>query len=510
MKHVANTMKATLCLSLCTLLACSSGGDDDDSKKPTAGNGTAGAGPGAAGSSPSASGAGGASGGSGALPGNVPLAGSSGGGGNPVAGGMGGTEVGPTSGNGGASGTGNTPGSAGNDAPVVLEPLVRNPKYKSEAPALGEPLPMVMPGTWSYLDVAGALSRDGSPAGFYYKLSKTGNKNVFVYLPGGGVCADNFFCNMNPPNKSASLTAENVGTGVFNIFGPDQEAQDPNGERWQSGIFKDDPANPIKDWNMVYIPYVTGDVFFGSKPDGTIPNVEGKFQFVGKNNMQKFIARIVPTFKDAKVVLLAGSSAGGIGSLLNYTYLADAYIDQGNGARVFVLDDAGPFFDDQHLEVCMQKWYRDIYGLNDSLPKECEGCFQADGGGMVKGLLSYLADKYPKLVMGGFVDSNQDEIMKFFFSEGLENCSFIDNPIVGLFAYPENRYPEALQHLLNDLVPGGKERISSYVWEGDLHQNLFMTATDDRFYQKNGLDKTVAEWLATLLTGKSERLGVIK
>jgi hypothetical protein len=391
---------------------------------------------------------------------------------------------------------------------VPLEPSIRNPKYTSLAPPMGEPLPMANPGDWTWIAVDGALSRDGSPAGFFYKFSKTGNKNVLLYLAGGGVCADNFFCNMNPPNKDASLTAENVGAGVFNIFGPDQEAQDPTLPRWQSGIFKDDPSNPTKDWNMIYIPYVTGDVFFGSKPNGTVPDVEGTFQFVGKTNMLKFIARIVPTFSDAQIVLLSGSSAGGIGALLNAPFLADAYIDVGKGARVFVLDDAGPFFDDQHLEVCIQKRYRDLYGLDDSFPQDCAGCRSADGGGLVKGYLEYLADKYPDRVLGGLVDSDQDEIMKFFFSEGLDDCSYIDNPIVGLLAYPEDRYPAALTHILTDLVE--PSRMATYVWSGDLHQNLFQTATDDRYYQKNGLDKTVAEWLTGLLNGKSERIGVVK
>jgi len=410
----------------------------------------------------------------------------------------------------GSTAAAGVPATAGSDAPVAgeLKPLYRNPKYTSLAPPVGAPLPAGTPGMWSWIDVEGALSRDGSPAGIYYRHSKTGNKNLLVYLAGGGVCADNFFCNMNPPNKAASLTAENVGSGVFNIFGPDQEPQDPSGERWQSGIFKDDPANPVKDWNMVFIPYVTGDVYFGSRPNGTVPDVEGTFQFVGKTNMLKFISRIVATYPDAGVVLLSGSSAGGIGSLLNYTYLADAYIDQGKGARVFVLDDAGPFFDDQHLEVCIQKRYRDIYGLNDSLPQECTGCFNADGGGLTAGLLKFLADKYPELVLGGIVDSDQDEIMKFFFSEGIENCAFIENPIVGLLAYPADRYPAALKHILNDLVD--PSRLGAYVWTGDLHQNVFQTASADRFYLKNGLEKTVAEWLSSLLQGKGERIGAVK
>jgi hypothetical protein len=408
------------------------------------------------------------------------------------------------------AGTGASTDSAGTGAgaTIKLAPSVRNAKYASSAPPMGDALPNMNPGAWTWIAVDGALSRDGSPAGFFYKYSKTGSKNLLVYLAGGGVCADGFFCNMNPPNKEASLTAENVGAGVFNIFGPDQEAQDPTLERWQSGIFKDDPANPARDWNMVFIPYVTGDVFFGSKPNGTVPMVDGTFQFVGKSNMTKFISRIVPSFKDAEIAVLSGSSAGGIGALLNLPALMDSYIDLGTGARVFVLDDAGPFFDDQHLEVCIQKRYRDLYALDESMPMDCPACRSADGGGLVKGYLAYLADKYPEGVLGGLVDSDQDEIMKFFFSEGLENCTYIENPIVGLLAYPQDRYPAALTHILTDLVE--PSRMSTYVWSGTLHQNLFQTATDDRFYQKNGLDKTVADWFAGLLTGKGERIGVVK
>jgi len=433
--------------------------------------------------------------------GNSATAGASGVGASGTTGGISATAGTGTAGSAPLAGSGGTPG-------TKLAPTVRNPKYKSLAPPLGEPFPNMTPGAWTWTVFDGAVSRDGSPAGVFYKFSKTGSKNLLVYMAGGGVCADGFFCNMNPPNKDASLTAENVGAGVFNIFGPDQEAQDPNGERWQSGIFKDDPANPARDWNMVFIPYVTGDVFFGSKPNGTVPDVEGTFQFVGKANMQKFMSRIISTWKDAEIAVISGSSAGGIGALLNATYFADGFIDQGKGARVFVLDDAGPFFDDAFLEVCIQKRYRELYALDESFPMDCPACRSADGGGLVKASLAYLADKYPDNVLGGFVDSDQDEIMKFFFSEGLENCGFIENPIVGLLAYPADRYPAALKNMLTELV--APSRMSTYVWSGDLHQNLFRTATDDRFYQKNGLDKTVAEWFAGLISGKHERIGVIK
>ncbi len=413
-----------------------------------------------------------------------------------IGGGTGGT---PPAGSGGDGGGGVTGGTGGD--PVNLAPSTRNPAYASLAPPMGEPLPQTTAGTWTYQEVDGAISRDGSPAGFYFKYSTSGSKNLMVYLVGGGACQDAFFCGNNPPNKNFSLTAESAMNGIFNMAGPDPEAQDPTLPKWQSGIFKDDPSNPVRDWNMVYIPYVTGDVYAGVKPNGTVPGVTGTFQFVGKNNMLKFIGRIVPTFADAPVVLVTGSSAGGIGAVINSTYFADAFIDQGHGVRMFFVDDAGPIFSDQYLEVCLQQRWREIWGLNDSLPADCAGCFQADGGGMVSGLLGYLADKYPDNLLGGLIDSDDDEIMEMFFADELNGCT--GAAPFSLWSYPQQRYKDGLK----DLIDNHMERMSSYVWAGRLHQNLFQTASGDRFYQKNGLSKTVAEWLTTVLSGQEEHLG---
>ncbi len=399
--------------------------------------------------------------------------------------------------------TGNDAGGSGNGAPAKLAPSVRNPKYKSVAPPLGDPLPAADPGTWTYTDIDGAKSRDGSSAGFYYKYSKTGDKNLVIYLAGGGACQDNFFCNMNPPNKDYSLTAESIGSGILNVLGPSDEPQDPTQPRWDSGIFKDDPSNPVKDWNAVFVPYVTGDVFAGAHPDATVPNVDGTFQFVGRTNMLKFLARIIPTFKDAPIVVLTGSSAGGLGALLTAPFVVDAYIDLKLGGRVFVVDDAGPFFDDPYLEVCLQQRYRDLFGLNDSFPEDCPDC-KGQGGGITAAYLAYLVDKYPDNLLGGLVDSDSDEIMSFFFSEGLDDCSYIDDPLIGIALYPDDRYSMALQNLIDVHM----KRMSTYIWSGTLHQNFFMTDSGDRFYDMNGLNETPAQWLAKLLTGEMERVGM--
>ncbi|MBN1656162.1 MAG: hypothetical protein JXA30_20505 [Deltaproteobacteria bacterium] len=421
-------------------------------------------------------------------------------------GGGGGLETGGTDGPeiGGTGGLGGTGGVVGRIAPTV-----RNPKYSSMAPPLGEPLPDATPGQWTWIQIDGAISRDGSPAGFYYKFSATGDKNLMIYLVGGGACQDFFFCNNNPPNKDFSLTAESVLGGIAGLIGPDAEPQDPDFPRWQAGIFKNDPANPVKDWNMVFIPYVTGDVYAGNRPDAIVPGypaavAEVKMQFVGKPNMLKFLARIVPTFSDAPIVLLTGSSAGGLGALMNTNEVADSWIDQNKGAHIFVVDDAGPFFTDQYLEVCLQKRYRDYFNLNDTLPQDCTACFNADGGGITAGYLAYIIDKYPEGLLGGLIDSATDEIMELFFSDGLNNCDPNNYPVITYLMYPPGHYSAALE----DLIQNHMQRMSSYVWPGTLHQNLFQTASGDRFYQTNGLNMTIAEWLRKLLDGEQVNIGL--
>jgi hypothetical protein len=75
--------------------------------------------------------------------------------------------AGTSGGAGASSGAGAGAGGAGDTTTTKLPPTTRNPKYMSLAPAVGEPLPRDNMGMWNYIDIPGALSRDGSPAGFY-------------------------------------------------------------------------------------------------------------------------------------------------------------------------------------------------------------------------------------------------------------------------------------------------------------------------------------------------------
>lgn len=115
-------------------------------------------------------------------------------------------------------------------------------------------------------------------------------------------------------------------------------------------------------------------------------------------------------------MILAGSSAGGFGALINYDRTATAFGD----TPVLLLDDSGPPLEDSVMTPCLQKMFRDMWNLDAALPASCTACSQADGGGL-ENALPYLADKYADNRMA-LVTSTQDGTIRSFYGYGYPNC----------------------------------------------------------------------------------------
>ncbi len=105
--------------------------------------------------------------------------------------------------------------------------------------------------------------------------------------------------------------------------------------------------NPLKDWNMVFIPYCTGDAHIGSNdkvyadPLGII-NAGNPImvQHRGFNNfmaVREWLKHRPDRFNTEKV-LVAGSSAGAYGALMNFSRLHSIYP---NKTKISLLSDAG-------------------------------------------------------------------------------------------------------------------------------------------------------------------------
>jgi hypothetical protein len=398
---------------------------------------------------------------------------------------------------------------------VAPEPVSKGPNtsagFVNLAPPMGAPLDgkgtalsPPAPSGWTWYQIDGAVCRDGSPTGFYVR---TGSVNkLLMYLEGGGACSSPGFCSYNPANIDEVLNGDGE-TVAGSIGGAVAGRQQPGTE----GIFDmTQTANPFKDWTEIYIPYCTGDVHFGTRTNAMLSGVSTGQQFVGYSNMQKFIARIVPTFKEQiSRVVITGSSAGGFGALLNYSMVQDAF----GSVLVTVLDDSGPSFPDgpRSMPVCLQKNWRELWGFNESFPSDCSECRQADGGGLNL-LWKFLLRKHPNLLLG-VISSMQDEVIRLFYSSGLQNCSGFTTAdpttitlgqIDATVYMPGEDYTAGLNSLRMQSVSSGQ--FSSYYLGGaniTHHQHLWR----GRFFEAGAGTETIAAWTANLLAGKVEQIG---
>ncbi|XP_078509915.1 palmitoleoyl-protein carboxylesterase NOTUM [Lissotriton helveticus] len=170
---------------------------------------------------------------------------------------------------------------------------------------------------------------DGSPAGFYLKESK-GSRRWLVFLEGGWYC----------------ISRENCDTR-YRTMRSFMSSRDWPRSKTGSGILSSQPEENPHWWNanMVFIPYCSSDVWSGATPKSE----KGGFAFMGALIIQEVVKELLRKGLDnAKVLLLAGSSAGGTGVLLNVDRVAEQLEELGYpGIQVRGLSDSGWFLDNK-------------------------------------------------------------------------------------------------------------------------------------------------------------------
>lgn len=193
----------------------------------------------------------------------------------------------------------------------------------------------IKPGcAFSYLpDSAGLPNK---PFHFYYR--KGTKPQTIIYLNGGGACWNDATC-------LTSLTVPITPT-TRPAYNPSVE--DENNPALLGGIMDTTRAdNPLKDWNMVFIPYCTGDAHIGSKdsiytdPSGIIN--AGQPVVVQHRGFDNFMAvrewlKNRPDRAATGQVLVAGSSAGAYGALMNFSRIYSIYPAT---TRISLLADGG-------------------------------------------------------------------------------------------------------------------------------------------------------------------------
>jgi len=390
------------------------------------------------------------------------------------------------------------------------------------SPSENDPVPgadagMSAPAGWNYYNFPGAMCRDGSPLGIYVRFGSV-NK-LMIYMEGGGVCISPHFCDHNPANMNqvfpgGDLNGESFSGSLTTVSG----LQAP----YTTGIFDTtNAANPFLNWSQIYIPYCTGDAHIGTNPTASIPNdlgVATTQRFVGALNMQLFVTRIVPTFKNVAQVVLTGSSAGGIGAGLNFGLVQDSF----GSVPVTLIDDSfPPFTGTQDITPCLQALSNSLWGLEAALPSDCAECSDPDGG--FTNIVPYWLQKYPHAHFG-LVSSIHDQVIRLFLAAGTDNCSDTDPNLLTTLGlqgsdvpgFTGDQYDEGLIDLRSTYLC--TDRISSYfIGTGDpdasdsngtidtLHEHIFRP----RFYDPlaGPGQPTLAQWMSDVIAGQVEQTG---
>jgi hypothetical protein len=209
-----------------------------------------------------------------------------------------------------------------------------------------------------------------------------GSSSDLVLFLGGLECSDAASCSLAPSSYgSAELQAYVTRANPL--------------------IQRDEPLNPLRGWNHVFIPSCTGDLNAGNHPDAIVPGVDGTQQFVGRPNMLAFVDRLAEELPDVERIVLAGCSSGAFGARMSFELLNAAF----PSATVTTVMDSGPALPDPYYPSAVQQRQRELWNLDATVLAEC-GATCDDPNDFAEDVFDRLLGLYPDNVFAviGYTD----------------------------------------------------------------------------------------------------------
>lgn len=234
--------------------------------------------------------------------------------------------------------------------------------------------------TWSKIEVPGTLCSNGSQYKFFVNFTND-NPNLLIMFEPGGACWD----------------YESCSGGLRGAANPNGINDDHMSQRQYINLLRRSDDNPVQSWNLVYLPYCTGDVFGGDRV-ATYENPKGgdplTYRHVGLANTEKVLSWLAPQFEDIPQLFVTGCSAGGIASLQNYAITRDKLPGTQCG---YLLDDSGPAFHSDGPSHQLHEQVKAAWNL-DTLLERLGGILKVSKSALANdfGLLNTaIADRYP-------------------------------------------------------------------------------------------------------------------
>ncbi|WP_394560141.1 pectin acetylesterase-family hydrolase [Aquipseudomonas alcaligenes] len=221
---------------------------------------------------------------------------------------------------------------------------------------------------WQAIQLApqtGAVCGNGSPYKFF--VNRVPNTtNTIIYLEGGGACWDYASCTGQTGIRGAR-NPDGIPDDYMGLLNPGASLVSPLVVRLHPWT-----RTKTQSWNMVYVPYCTGDIYSGDKvavyndPQNQKPPLV--WHHNGMRNTRAVVAWLKNNLPRPAQLLTTGCSAGGAGSLTNYVGIRQDMAP----TRGFLLDDSGPVFSappgsdiSQYPSRPLQDYIRAAWGIND-------------------------------------------------------------------------------------------------------------------------------------------------
>ena len=187
-------------------------------------------------------------------------------------------------------------------------------------------VPDLEPGIWNELSGGeGTVCADGSEYSYFAHAGDT--EKLVIDFQGGGACWNAQSCSQPTSEETRGLYLPKLLPGDITRATP-------------QGIYdRDNEANPVGDWNHVYVPYCTGDLHIGnatqnySLEDGESLEIQHK----GAVNAQAALDWTFETFAEPEAVFITGCSAGAYGAAYWTETIKAQYAD----TPVYQLGDCG-------------------------------------------------------------------------------------------------------------------------------------------------------------------------
>lgn len=276
----------------------------------------------------------------------------------------------------------------------------------------------------------GASCSNGSPYKFFVnRTTNVANKNkTIVIFEGGGACWDQNACQgflkggllaaSNPNGIPDNYMNSLAGLSFFGMSTPFSSRNHPL-QKVQT-----------QSWNIVFVPYCTGDVHSGNKTavyTDVDPSKPLTYHHKGGVNGEAVAAWLGKYMANPDKLLITGFSAGGTGATSNYGWIRLAM----NPKESAMLADSGPLFPaprganpTQYPSVPLQNKVREAWGV--------------DGP---NGIATKLIQRYPEAGTVDDLGSLSSGLAKVFPNDRLGFAAFQRDGIYSDFSYSKF-YPE--------------------------------------------------------------------